>query len=145
MDLFGVPMDAVRADVDHVPWDEKVVPKVYWRGQATGASRRSPVLSVVRGRSLTCCSPSPAGMFANKQENWRASQRHRLYRFAHPTDRSAKVSLLVPSADGQGWVVEQRKAAVLAKRWLDIELVGGAMQCDQECVPPTPASRALPD
>lgn len=107
MDLYGIPMDAVRSDVPHIPWSEKTISKVYWRGQATG-------------------------MFANKDLNWRSSQRHRLHRFTHPSADARKVAILVPSKIGKGWVESRERPVDLAKKWFDVELVGGPMQCDRE-------------
>jgi hypothetical protein len=56
-DLFGVPLDNFFADVALVPWAEKTIPKVYWRGSGTGAlplpSFARPPSSVSSIRELT--------------------------------------------------------------------------------------------
>jgi hypothetical protein len=128
-----VPMDAVRSEVPVVPWQEKTIPKLYWRGQGTGA------YSHLR-RFLTrdwCpdldCTTRLAGVSKSPPADWRATQRYRLYRFSHPSSEDAKTtqSVLTPSRDGHGWSPELRRTDSLIKELLDIEMVNGPIQCDQ--------------
>ncbi|WWD15888.1 hypothetical protein CI109_100312 [Kwoniella shandongensis] len=82
-DVVGVPLDGVHEKVDYVPWEEKSIAKVFWRGSATGLSH-------------------------NKKTPWRSSQRERLHFFAHNSS-SGDTTLLLP--DGSTGVYNHQELA----------------------------------
>lgn len=118
-----------------VPWSEKDIPKLFWRGKMTGSS--SPELFSIPLLVLTSSprrvASSLPGMMASKTRNWRASQRIRLHHFAHPHDSTEKISVLQKSKKvGGGWERVEWRLKDAAEQWLDIGLVDGPLQCVKE-------------
>ncbi|KAL7413410.1 hypothetical protein BDY24DRAFT_68579 [Mrakia frigida] len=108
MDIPSTPLESVNQTIPMVPWSEKDIPKLFWRGKMTG-------------------------MMASKTRNWRASQRIRLHHFAHPHDSTEKISVLQKSKKvGGGWERVEWRLKDAAEQWLDIGLVDGPLQCVKE-------------
>lgn len=75
--------------------------------------------------------PRP-GLFANKEIDWRNSQRLRLHGLGHPKHPEEKISVLQKSRRvGGGWERVERTLGSAAEEWLDVGLVDGPVQCEK--------------
>nr|XP_019013499.1 uncharacterized protein I206_01567 [Kwoniella pini CBS 10737]OCF52280.1 hypothetical protein I206_01567 [Kwoniella pini CBS 10737] len=100
-DIVGVPLDGVFEKVQYVKWEDKTIPKAFWRGSATG-------------------------LFHSRKTPWRSSQRERLHFFANnETASDEEVSVLLPN----GKIGEYTRNQL--NKWLDAGLSGAPSQCDQ--------------
>ncbi|KAH8084097.1 hypothetical protein HD553DRAFT_342487 [Filobasidium floriforme] len=99
-DVLGVPLDAVNQTIEKTAWEDKTVPKAFWRGSLTGA-------------------------FHNDRTNWRKSQRERLCYKVKEQDTQQDV--MVDMGEGK---VETRPYDIelLNDKYLDVAPVGGAVQ-----------------
>ncbi|KAE8538024.1 hypothetical protein D1P53_006091 [Cryptococcus gattii VGV] len=99
-DLVGVPLDGVHETVEFIPWEKKEINKAFWRGTATG-------------------------LFHDKLNAWRQSQRERLHWFGN--NMTGTVPLLLPDGSIKYW-----DRADLVDKWSDVGLSGGPTQCNVE-------------
>ncbi|KAK8869838.1 hypothetical protein IAR55_000406 [Kwoniella newhampshirensis] len=81
-DVVGVPLDGVYEKLEYVPWEQKPLAKIFWRGSATGLSH-------------------------NKKTRWRSSQRERLHFLAHNTSNTHDLLL----SDGSVRVYDHQELA----------------------------------
>ena len=86
--------------IEKTAWEDKTIPKAFWRGSLTGA-------------------------FHNERTNWRKSQRERICYKVKETDASQDV--LVDIGNGK---IETKSfdVEVLNDKYLDVAPVGGAVQ-----------------
>jgi len=84
-----------------MPWEEKTVNKLFWRGTSTGDSFSK----------------------ANKRD-WRKSHRPRLHLFAQNSKGNEQVYV----QRGQSWELESWDGGKLNEMYLDIGLIGGPRQ-----------------
>jgi beta-1,2-xylosyltransferase len=83
----------------HIPWSEKTIRKVVWRGTLTGAFHRD-------------------------RYDWRSSQRHRLsHLVGNTTSDTETVVLLERDDDGNITAVEKQNERGLIEKWLNVGLI----------------------
>ncbi|KAL7421169.1 hypothetical protein Q5752_004054 [Cryptotrichosporon argae] len=91
----------------YVPWEEKTVPKLFWRGSMTGDHYDH-----------------------RKDSNWRNSHRIRLHTKTHETDGTSPI--LVQNTNDGTWYTQEWSNAVLNEAYMDVGLTGKAFQCNKE-------------
>ncbi|KAL7423567.1 hypothetical protein Q5752_001147 [Cryptotrichosporon argae] len=90
----------------YLPWDQKTIPKVHWRGSMTG------------------------DFYDTRHDyNWRNSHRIRLHTKTHETEGE---SLVLIQGDDGGWRHRAFRNEMLNRAYMDIGLTGGPKQCNKD-------------
>lgn len=88
---------------EYVPWDDKTVDKLHWRGKPTG------------------------DWYSHRANyNWRNSHRIRLHTLTHAQDGTR--SIYVKSRRTGGWEMQTWEAGKVNKAYMDVGLVDGPIQ-----------------